>query len=323
MWRRRGDQLLRDLDWNLLHTFTIIVEEESITRAAERLLLRQPTVSNALKRLETYVGARLLERRQGGLELTEEGRRVYEEAREIRDHVRALAERVQPERSEVTGQVAVAMASHVVFPPFDALLSRFHDRYPGVTFSVDVMYSREVQRAVLDRRATLGICLVHKQLSRLEYRRLYREHFGFFCGPRHRFYGRRDLSLADLRQETFVSFRTDQLTDALRPIALLRAEANLEGRIVGVSSHLEEVRRMIIAGLGIGPLPVHVVERDVRDGRLWQLPPYEDPPAIDIFVVTNPRMRWSQAERLFADALTEMIAGLDETESVMAGQIAV
>lgn len=323
MWRRRSDQLLRDLDWNLLHTFTVIVEEGSITRAAERLLLRQPTVSNALKRLETHVGLQLIDRRQDGLDLTADGRAIYEAAREIRDQVRALTEQMQGERTEVTGQVAIAMASHVVFPPLDDMLSTFHAQHPGVTFAVDVMYSREVQRAVLDRRATLGICLVDRQFSQLGYKRLYREHFGFFCGPRHHFFGRRDLELEDLRQETFVSFRTDQLTDALRPIALLRSEASMEGRIVGVSSHLEEVRRMIIAGLGIGPLPVHVVERDVRDGLLWQLPPYENPPTIDIYAVTNPRMRWTQAERVFARALEDLIDHLDPADSVMAAQIGV
>src|SRR5699024_1482377 len=75
------------------------------------------------------------------------------------------------------------------------------------------------------------------------------------------------------------------------------------GRVIGTSWNLEEVRRMIVAGLGIGPLPIRVVGRDVRDGLLWQLPSYDDPPAIDIFLVTNPRDRLPRAERLFVDTL--------------------
>ncbi len=46
---------------------------------------------------------------------------------------------------------------------------------------------------------------------------------------------------------------------------------------------------MIVSGLGIGPLPVHVVERDVRDGLLWRLPPYKKPAAVGIYMVTNPK----------------------------------
>ncbi len=46
------DRLARDLDWNLLRTFVVLAEARSVTEAAERLLLKQPTVSAALKRLD-------------------------------------------------------------------------------------------------------------------------------------------------------------------------------------------------------------------------------------------------------------------------------
>jgi DNA-binding transcriptional LysR family regulator len=87
----------------------------------------------------------------------------------------------------------------------------------------------------------------------------------------------------------------------------MRAEADLEERIVGTSSHLEEVRRMIIAGLGIGPLPVHVAQRDVEAGLLWQLPPYDNLPEIDVHVVWNPRARLNRAEEALVDELRTRI----------------
>ncbi|WP_163360877.1 LysR family transcriptional regulator, partial [Escherichia coli] len=52
----RSERWTNGLDWNLLRTFLIIAEERSITRAAERLLLQQPSVSTALKRLEDTCG---------------------------------------------------------------------------------------------------------------------------------------------------------------------------------------------------------------------------------------------------------------------------
>src|SRR5690606_6499053 len=53
---------LHHLNWNLLHTFLVIVEERSITRAADRLLVRQPSVSAALQRLEETLGSQLIQR---------------------------------------------------------------------------------------------------------------------------------------------------------------------------------------------------------------------------------------------------------------------
>jgi len=202
------------------------------------------------------------------------------------------------------------MASHVATPILDRSLTAFHAAHPKVTFEIEIATSAEVVQAVLGKFASLGICLVHEQQNRLEYQHVYREHFGFFCGPQHALFGRGGLTLEDLRGQTSVSFKTDQLRDALRPVALLRAQHGLDMPVVGQSSHLEEVRRMIVGGLGIGPLPIHVVERDVRDGLLWRLPPYDDPPAIDIFLVWNSRTHFNRAEEGFLIKLREAAAAL-------------
>lgn len=299
--------LRRSFDWNLLHTFLVIVEEGSITRAADRLLLRQPTISNALRRLEEQLGHRLIDRAPGRFEPTEYGTVLYRECQEICGTIGRLDQVMEDSEAELTGALRIHLASHVVFPPLDETLAEFHARHPRVTFNIDVATSSGVLEAVLSKDATLGICLVSEAPPQLQHRVLFREHFGFFCGPRHPLFGREGLSLADLRGESFVSFKTDRLTDALRPVAVLRAQLQMYGEVVGTSSNLEEVRRMILSGLGIGPLPIHVVERDVEAGLLWRLPPYEEPPAIDIFLVTNPRANLGRAERLFIAALLDRV----------------
>ena len=163
-------------------------------------------------------------------------------------------------------------------------------------------------RLVRERRASLGLCLVSQRDPALDYTVVYREFFGFFCGPGHRLYGRENLALADLEGEASVSFQTDHISDALRPVALLRSEAKLDASVVGVSSSLEEVRRMIVAGLGIGPLPLHVARRDVADGLLWRLPPYEASPAIDVFLLINPEKAMNRAEKALLSSLQALIA---------------
>jgi DNA-binding transcriptional LysR family regulator len=296
-----------ELDWNLLRTFLVIVEEEGITAAANRLRLKQPTVSNALRRLEDRLEKRLVDRGPGRFAVTPAGRLLYAEAAEIFGNVARLNVLIRDMGEEVTGHVTLAMASHVVSPVLDDTLSRFHKAHPSATFGIDIMTSEEVITRVFQRQASFGICLVREKHVKLEYNRLFREYFGFYCGPSHRLFGKGGLTLADLRGETSVSFRTDRLTDALRPVALIRAEAQLDDRVVGLSSNLEEVRRMITAGLGIGPLPLHVARRDVEAGLLWRLPPYENPPAIDIYVVHNPRTHLNRAEQGLLDLLLEQL----------------
>jgi len=315
----RPERLVWDLDWNLLRTFVVIAEVKSITRAAERLNLKQPSVSNALRRLEDRVGRRLVERDATRFELTEVGRLIYEQSVEVFGSISQLPLLMRGISDDVTGHVMIATASHVVSPLFDRALAEFHRNYPRASITISVSASTEVAKQVRERRASFGICLVSQRDPALDYAMVYREFFGFFCGPQHRLYGKTGLTLDDLRGEPSVSFQTDHISDALRPVALLRSEARLNADVVGVSSSLEEVRRMIVAGLGIGPLPLHVAQRDVADGTLWRLPPYDAPPAIDIFLLTNPDKAMNRAEKALLSGLQALIAETPFEERIYNG----
>ena len=304
----RAERLVWELDWNLLRTFVVIAEVKSITRAAEQLNLKQPSVSNALRRLEERVGRRLIERDATRFELTDVGQLLYEQGIEVFGTISQLPQLVRGVSDDVTGHVTIAVASHVVSPLFDRALAEFHRNNPRATLNIVVGPSGDVTRQVRDKRASFGLCLVSARDPALDYTMIYREFFGFFCGPDHRLFGRDGLKLADLRGEPSVSFQTDHIADALRPVALLRSEAKLAANVVGVSSSLEEVRRMIIAGLGIGPLPLHVARRDVADRLLWRLPPYEAPPAIDIYLLTNAEKNLNRAEKALLAGLQALIA---------------
>ena len=309
-------QVAWSLDWNLLRTFMVIVQEQGLTAAAARLQLKQPSLSNALKRLECALGVQLIERGPRTFRLTARGRALYRECTGIFGSVNRLTSALEQAEGEISGTVQLALASHVVSPLIDDLLAEFHRRHPSTCLSISVSSSREVLESVFEKRAALGVCLVRDRLPELDYTLLYTEHFGFFCGPGHRLFGRHGLQLEDLSGEQCVTFPTDQLSDVLRPIAMLRAEADFDEHVAGMSTNLEEIRRMVMAGLGIGALPVHVVERDVRDGLLFRLPPYEDPPAIDIWLVRHPEARVNRAEAEFTRLLLKRVAETPRRERI-------
>jgi DNA-binding transcriptional LysR family regulator len=301
------ERLMRELDWNLLRTFVVLAQSRSVTEAAAKLRLTQPSVSAALKRLEDRLGKTLIERGPGQFRLTEAGEHLRREAVEVQGSILRIATQMRDVTDEIRGHVRIALASHVVCPLFDRVLAEFHAAHPHATLSLDVRSSAEAVDAVTDKSASLAVCLVRDRNPRLEYHRLYREFFGLFCGPPHPLFGRHGLTQADLAGHAAVGFETDRLGDMLHPVTLMRAQAEMPHQMVGVSSHLEEVRRMIVAGLGVGALPLHVAARDVADGLLWQLPPRDTEPPIDVHVVHNPKTRLNRAERSFLTRLTETI----------------
>ena len=174
----------------------------------------------------------------------------------------------------IKGHVRLAIASHVISPLLDDCVRDFHKACPLATLEIEVMASRQVQARLADSAVSVGICLALNRQERLEYRRLFSEYFGIFCGRSHHSFTASRISAprrcaAKARSVSSPS----QMSDALRPVSVMRARLGLSDRLVGSSPNLEEVRRMISAGLGVGPLPVHVARPDVEAGVLWRLAP--------------------------------------------------
>jgi len=302
------DKLTRELDWNLLRTFMVVVQEGGVTKGANKLSLRQPSVSQALKRLEDRLQMQLIERSPSTFRVTPAGKHLYRECVDIYGTVARAISFDQGTEDELSGKVTISVLSRIESDLFDRVLSKFHRRHPKVCFEINVMSSKEVQQSVLDKSAGLGICLVYDRHPRLQFEHVYRSYFGFYCGPSHPLFGMANLKMADLRGHSSVSFKTDQLWDALRPVALTRAHHKLDDQVIGYTSHLDEAMRMIVAGLGFGPLPVHVAEQHVQSGKLWRLPPYEDSLEIDIYLVTNAQARLNRAEIAFLECLRGELA---------------
>lgn len=190
---------------------------------------------------------------------------------------------------------------------FDDILSRFSQAHPHVTYSFTVEESDDVVTTVSQNRASLGICLLSKQPESLTTTVLYREYFGLFCGARHPLFHAAEIHPGDIEGEPFVAFQTEAEGGPLEAIARLRARAGLANSWRGVSSNLTEIRRLIMANIGIGALPLHVAQRDEVAGYVRQLPPYDDLPMVSIYLVINPARRQSNAEAAFlTTCMTEL-----------------
>ena len=311
MLNTRGQRFPWNLDWNLLRTFMVIVEQQGVTKAAEFLGLKQPTISSALRRLEEATGHRLVERGPHRFTVTAAGRTLYSECATIFGAVSQLPELMEAEEEELSGHVTIVLASHVVSPHFDRVLEEFHAQHSKVTYSMVVADSSDVVSQVRQNRASMGICLLNKIPAELEARILFREYFGLYCGPRHRLFGKPKIEIFDLEGESSVSFYTEIEGGPLDAVSGLRHRARLAPGLKGLSANLPEVRRMIIANIGIGALPVHVAERDVSLGQLRQLPPYSKLPAVNIYLLTNPRRSLSPPEAALLQLCNRMI---DETD---------
>ncbi len=294
----RSAPRIQHLNWNLLRTFLVIVEEGSITRAANRLFIRQPSVTAALQKLEETLGCQLIQRDSRRFVLTVQGETLRQECAEIFLRVERIGEKLSAEADDLTGQIRVLIVTNLVLPQLDQALRQLRRRHPSVTIRIDVANTQDIVRAIGQKQAAFGICLLPKPLAGVDCKFLLRETFGIYCGASHPFFGRVDITMEELRQEAFVAFACGQEGGALEPMIALRDGVGLGKWTVGSSPHMEEVRRMIIAGIGVGILPVDAT-RGVAEDEIWQIPLLEDSLGADAYFLRNPDMELGGAERAF------------------------
>ena len=141
-----------------LRYFVAVAEEKGFTRAAERLHMQQPPLSQQLQALEAQLGTRLFERLPRGVELTAAGAAFLEDAREVLASVEGAASRARRVGSGMEGTLAIGLASsaatHAVVP---TLIAAFRERHPGVHINFIEGNAATLTEAVVARDADVAL----------------------------------------------------------------------------------------------------------------------------------------------------------------------
>ncbi len=146
------------LDLNLLQTFAAIHATGSVSRAAERLELTQPTVSHALGRLRRAYGDPLFVRAQGGMRPTAKADRLAEAVRHamrILDVAMHEGNRYEPERSTRAFRVHMSDIGETVFLP--RLMRDFATIAPGVRIEAHQVDEKEIPASLESGRLDLAL----------------------------------------------------------------------------------------------------------------------------------------------------------------------
>ena len=130
-----------------------IADEGSFTRAAERLFVAQPSLSQQIKSLEAELGGPLLERLSGGVRLTAAGKAFVPEARAAVTHAERARRNARSVLGLQAGELEVATVTSVALGVLPPAFERWRERYPGTTITL-----REyTHRRALDDEVRLGV----------------------------------------------------------------------------------------------------------------------------------------------------------------------
>ena len=298
------NRFANQLDWNLLRTFMVIVQERSITAAAQRLNVTQPSVSAALRRLEQRLAVQLIERGSGRVfQVTPSGEQVYREALEIYGGVVRLERLSEQAEHSISGNIVIYRSSHIDLGFLAPYLNGFRERHPAVTFSITATRCQEVVRAVLQREASLGICTRMERSPRLRRHDLPGQEFGVFCGPRHPLHGQESPDPRLIATSDVVGFEGETMTGSLGQIVRYRARHDIGERMIATTTSIVDLIGMLKKGTAIGCMAL-LHARDYA-GDLWRIPVEAPDLLVEVYSVLDRDRHHTPAERAFVDLLSE------------------
>lgn len=140
-----------------LRCFVVVAEELHFGRAAERIGMAQPPLSQRIQRLEKELGARLFDRSSRRVALTDAGRLLLDEAREILLRVDRIANVAERARLGGTGTVRAGLPSDLGGAVVAALLAAFQDRRPDLRLDLREIGTAEQVRALADGSLDVGV----------------------------------------------------------------------------------------------------------------------------------------------------------------------
>jgi DNA-binding transcriptional LysR family regulator len=136
-----------------LRYFVAVAEEGHVTRAAERLGIQQPPLSQQIRALETELQVQLLRRKPRGVELTQAGRALFTDAQAI---LRQVDDAIAATRRTALGQagrIGLGFTSSASFHPLvPRLIREFRDAHPLVALALEESGTGELVDALRDER---------------------------------------------------------------------------------------------------------------------------------------------------------------------------
>jgi len=291
-----------------LEYFVAVAEERHFTRAAHRVHVAQSGLSSAIRSLERELGATLFRRNTRSVELTDAGRALLVEARHTLSAADAAREAVAAVQGVVTGSLVVGTQQCLGCLDLSALLARFHQAHPGVEVRLRQTGSADLVDQV--RTGVVDVAFVSVPPDSapvgVDLRTLASEPLVLACGPRHRLADADSVSLAELKEETFVDFHPGWITRDVTDQALRGVQ--VDRRVALEVDDVHFLLDLVGSGLGVAVVPHTFTSKRTRA----RFVPLRAPvPTWDLAIATARGRRPSAAARAFLadDAIAVLSSG--------------
>ncbi len=227
-------------------------------KAAERTFVSQPTLSAQLKKLEDFLGVKLVERQPKNVQLTEVGKQVVIRARRMLDEGEEIIALARNNTDPLAGKLKVALIPTIGPYLLPRVMPRIRKALPNLRLMLYEHQTEALLKRLRDGEIDLGLIALPVAQDGIETRVLYEENFTVALPNGHPLAAKATIKVQDLKGHTLLLLEDghclrDQALEVCSRVDVREAE---DFR----ATSLETLRQMVVAGLGVTLLPELAVE---------------------------------------------------------------
>ena len=285
------------LDWTGMRDFLAVAEEGSLSAAAKKLKVSQPTMGRRIAQLEDRMGATLFVRTPRGLDLAEAGELILDHARRMENEAHAVERLLTGREAGLTGSIKISTIDTIGAGWLVQEFLPFRDRYPDI--SVEIHTDPHVVD-LLRHEADIAIRLFASDQGDLITKTVAQIHWGFYAS---RDYIRRHgmpQSFDDLQNHTTVA-TSEKMYQMIEPI--FKVPEFKKGKVAFRSNNMTAHLNATRAGYGIG---VHTALMVKDAPELVRIFPDVTVLELDVMLVTHPDLKRSARVRAGWEFLSDL-----------------
>jgi len=292
-----------------LRYFATVAEQQSFTRAAEKLRVAQSAISQQIKTLEEELEVTLLSRTKRSVKLTAAGHAFLREAKDILNRVEQSKVEVCRAAQGETGTLSIGCVSWTTSLFLPELIRAYRIRYPGVRIDLRELTPAQQLEDLEGGSIDVGFTgrLPQPWAGRLEQERIYQPCVMVALPKRHALAGSRKISLEKLAKEDWVFLDPTPAPEIVRRFALLCTNAGFSPRVINESAWMQTVLMTVAAGIGVSFAPSCI--RSLQQPGVAFIPIEPNPPPLEL-VAARLKGEPPPAVATFLDMLRDQIEGI-------------
>jgi DNA-binding transcriptional LysR family regulator len=245
------------IDIRQLRYFIAVAEELHFGRAALRLHMEQPPLSQQIQRMEKILGCRLFVRKPK-VTLTEAGSTLLSVARRILSQVNRGIELTKQVGLGETGSLSIGFSASAMLGPLPGIIRAYREQYPEVVLSLEELSSEEETKSILDGQVDVGFIRERVSSESLRFEIITKEYFGVLLPANHQLAANTVLLPEALANESFVHFPRHISPTLFEQISVICQNAGFSPHTIQEAREWLTIISLVGAGLGVAIVPSSV-----------------------------------------------------------------